>query len=140
MTYDKNYHEQKQEYQQNSNTTSTTTDTRSQACTSEAFIKMQIEQIEPIYEQQFGGHGIPYAIGAFFARLIRAGMEPAVIASAIHATAWARLPTPYYMRAILQRYLAEGIMTEVQLQHDIEEQDEKRYQQRAKIEGFMYYD
>lgn len=99
---------------------------------------MQVEGLNPIYEHMFG-RGIPLPIGDYFGRLIRAGMEPAVIASAINATAWARVPTPFYMRAILQRYLADGLMTIDQLNHDMMEKDTERREQREGIEERMYF-
>lgn len=137
---EKNEQEQQKKQQQYSTNTSTSTNTRSRACTSDPIISMQIEQLTPVYKQMFGTPNIPIAIAQYFARLIRAGMEPGVIASAINATAWARVPTPYYMRAILQRYMAEGIMTEQQLQHDMLEQQEKRYSQRQNMDEMMYFD
>lgn len=133
--YDKQQQKQQQkQYQHTSTTSTTTTRTRSQAC-SDPTIELQIEQLTEVYNDVFGGHGIPMAICQYFARLIKAGMEPEVIASAINATAWARIPTPYYMRAILQRYMYEGILTAAQLNQDILEHSEwaeERHEDRDK--------
>ena len=130
--------DQEQQYQYNSSGSSSTTATRSQACSSRADINMQIEALTPVYTALFGGRGIPIAIAQYFARLLAAGMEPAVIAHAINATGWARIPTPYYMRAILQRYLYEGIMNEAQLMHDQQERDYQRDLVNAEREEIMY--
>ena len=144
MTYDQKYQDknqqQKKEYQQKTSSTSSTTITRTRACSGDPLIKMHIEQLTPVYTDLFGGNGIPIAIASFFGRLMVAGMEPQVIASAINATAWARFPTPYYMRAILQRYFAEGIMTEQQLMHDQEEQAEKYRERRERMNDILDLD
>lgn len=132
---------QQQEQNQQSSSTSTTSSIiipTEPGVSIDPYIKMQIAGLRPAYTEIFGGRGIPAPIEAYFARLIRAGMEPAVIASAINATAWARVPTPYYMRAILQRYMSEGIMTEAKLNYDMMEMDGKRHNQRAALEDMMY--
>ena len=137
--YKNEQQQQQNEQYQNSSSSSSGTITRSRACTEDPVIKMQIEQLVPVYAEMFGGRGIPTAIGQFFARLLRAGMEPAVIASAIYSTGWARIPTPYYMRAILMRYLSEGIMTESQLDHDRLEHDEEHFNRVSEREESLYY-
>lgn len=142
MTNNQNYQEkqqQEQEYQQKCSSSTTTTIPRSRACSSDPLIKMHIEKMKPLYTDLFGGPGIPVGVAQFFARLIRAGMEPGVIASAINATAWARYPTPFYMRAILQRYLAEGIMTEAQLDHERQERADFHHESNAEREEWLYY-
>lgn len=135
----KNEQQQQNEQYQKSCSSSSSTITRSRACTDEPVIKIQLEQLAPVYAEMFGGRGLPTVIGQFFARLLRAGMEPAVIASAIYSTGWARIPTPYYMRAILMRYMSEGIMTESQLDHDRLERDEEHYNLVAEREEYLYY-
>lgn len=137
MTKQQNYNDKQQEqnqYQYSSGSSTTTRNTDPGVL----LLNMQLEQLVRPYEDVFG-RGIPSPIGQYFVRLMRAGMEPGVIASAINATAWARVPTPYYMRAILQRYLAEGIMTEAQLNHDRMEQDTRRHAQVEEKEESMYF-
>ena len=53
--------------------------------------------------------------------LMADGMTPEVILNAIQETGWARRPSPQYLRAILERYKAHGILTIPQLLHDQEE-------------------
>lgn len=130
--------QEKNNHQYTSGSSSTTIHTEPGVLPLEV-IKMQLEQLVPLYEHLFGSKGIPDAIRQYFGRLVRAGMEPAVIASAINATAWARFPTPYYMRAILQRYMAEGIMTEAQLDHDRQERAESHYASNIEREEWLYF-
>ena len=139
--FQKNQENQQQEKQeqQNTSTNSTTTVYTDPGVFTHEVIKMQLERLTPLYEQLFQSSGIPWAIQQFFARLIRAGMEPGVIASAINDTAWARFPTPYYMRAILQRYLAEGVMTEAQLDHERQERADFHHGKNADREDWLYY-
>lgn len=69
-------------------------------------------------------------VGRYITELLNLGMEPDVIITAIHETGWARRPTPYYMRAILERYRRCGIRNIGDLADDKSDfevqQDEKR--------------
>lgn len=138
MTTQKKYNDKYQQQDQNQQYTGSGSTTTRTTDPGVLLLNMQLEQLVGPYRDVFG-RGIPVAVGQYFVRLMKAGMEPAVIASAINATAWARVPTPYYMRAILQRYLAEGIMTEAQLSHDRMEQDTRRHEQVDELEERMYF-
>lgn len=69
-------------------------------------------------------------VGRYITELLNIGMEPDVIIAAIHETGWAMRPTPYYMRAILERYRRSGIRKIGDLADDKADfelrQDEKR--------------
>ena len=58
--------------------------------------------------------------------LMASGMQPEVILNAIQETGWARRPSPQYLRAILERYKAYGILNMMQLIHDQDEHAESK--------------
>lgn len=68
------------------------------------------------YSRLFGD--MPSQIGWYLTELIEDGMEIDVIINAIEETAWARKPSPRYMRCILDRYRKEEIFTMTDLRMD----------------------
>ena len=73
-------------------------------------------------------------IGEYIKNLLQAGMELEVILYALDETAWAKRPSPHYMRAILQRLRGEGILTGEQLRHHLREREEQRQRDRNRWE------
>lgn len=47
----------------------------------------------------------------FIEKCLNAGINADVIEDAIFRTGWAKRPSPFYLRAILNRYMKEGIKT-----------------------------
>ena len=70
---------------------------------------MELEEIRQAYAEVLGplnsvkAHDIETAIDA--------GLDGSAIVDAINETAMARRPSHYYLRAVLRRYMAEGIFT-----------------------------
>lgn len=54
---------------------------------------------------------MPSQVGWYLTELMEIGMEVDVIINAINETAWARHPSPRYMRCILDRYRENDILT-----------------------------
>ena len=73
-------------------------------------------------------------IAHFIEKCLSAGMEPAVIVDAIERTGWARRPSPFYLRAILQRYLREQIRTMEDVEGD--NADRQQYQLQHGEDGW----
>lgn len=90
----------------------------------------ELEDIRIAYNQNIGEMTAPVAY--FVEKCIRGGMEPAVIREAIERTGWAPRPTPFYLRAILQRFQREGVRTMA----DVEREQIERRQRR---EGATWY-
>ena len=83
-----------------------------------------LEDIRIAYNQNIGEMTAPVAY--FVEKCIKGGMEPAVIREAIERTGWAPRPTPFYLRAILQRFQREGVRTMA----DVEREQIERRQRR----------
>lgn len=73
-------------------------------------------------------------IAHFIEQCLTAGMEPAVIVDAIERTGWARRPSPFYLRAILQRYLREQIRTMEDVGFD--DAERRQFQQQHGDDGW----
>ena len=84
----------------------------------------ELEDIRIAYNQNIGEMTAPVAY--FVEKCIKGGMEPAVIREAIERTGWAPRPTPFYLRAILQRFQREGVRTMA----DVEREQIERRQRR----------
>lgn len=91
-----------------------------------------LEVIRTAYNGTIGPLTAP--IAHFIEKCISAGMEPAVIVDAIERTGWARRPSPFYLRAILQRYLREQIRTMEDVEGD--NADRQQYQQQHGDDGW----
>lgn len=72
------------------------------------------------------GDQMTAAIAHYLELVLASGMSPDVIVHAIQETGWAKRPTAYYMRAILERYRRSGIMNMSQLLHDEAEWDARQ--------------
>lgn len=102
-------------YYQQKGTTSTTTSTTTTS-TPEPGV-FWLEQIRQVYNENIGKLNMPVA--RYIENLLfSVKMEPGVIIDAIEHTGWARTPSAAYMRAILERYKREGILTVKQLEYD----------------------
>ncbi len=112
-----------------SSTTTTTIHTDPGVCTANP---RDLEVIRTAYNGSIGPLTAP--IAHFIEKCITAGMEPAVIVDAIERTGWARRPSPFYLRAILQRYLNWGIRTMEDVHGD--EADRRLYQQENGEDGW----
>ena len=97
-------------YYQQKGTTSTTTSTPEPGV-------FWLEQIRQAYNENIGKLNMPVA--RYIENLLfSVKMEPSVIINAIEHTGWARTPSAAYMRAILERYRQQGILTVKQLEYD----------------------
>ena len=76
-----------------------------------------LEQIRQAYNESIGKLNV--TIARYIENLLFCfKMEPGVIINAIEHTGWARTPSAAYMRAILERYKREGILTVKQLEYE----------------------
>lgn len=112
------------------------TNTSSSSNYTEPGVLYDLYRIKDAYNEVLGP--LNTIIGEYIDRIMKAGMETDVIINAIHETAWAKWPSPYYLRAILQRYLADGILTSAQLHHDIVERQDNTSSKRADREHHWY--
>lgn len=112
-----------------SSSTTTTIHTEPGVCTCSP---ADLEVIRTAYTGVCGQLTAP--IAHFIEKCISAGMEPAVIVDAIERTGWARRPSPFYLRAILQRYLREQIRTMDDVEGD--NADRQQYQQQHGDDGW----
>lgn len=97
-------------YQQKGTTSTTTTSTPEPGV-------FWLEQIRQAYNENIGKLNMPVA--RYIENLLfSVKMEPSVIIDAIERTGWARTPSAAYMRAILERYKREGILTVKQLEYE----------------------
>ena len=97
-------------YQQKGTTSTTTTSTPEPGV-------FWLEQIRQAYNENIGKLNMPVA--RYIENLLfSVKMEPSVIIDAIEHTGWARTPSAAYMRAILERYRQQGILTVKQLEYD----------------------
>lgn len=90
-----------------------------------------LEDIRIAYNQNIGELTAPVA--HYIETCIRGGMEPAVIREAIERTGWAPRPTPFYLRAILQRFQRD----EVRTMKDVEREQVNRQQRRENAGWFV---
>ena len=103
-------HHYQQKATSTTNTTSTTTSTPEPGV-------FWLEQIRQAYNESIGKLNMP--IARYIENLLfSVKMEPGVIIDAIERTGWARTPSAAYMRAILERYKREGILTVKQLEYE----------------------
>ncbi len=128
------------QFQRNFNTptTSTTTTSSNSSITSSSSTSSiyTVPGVQEDYQAIKEGYlscigDLKASVAWYIEGLISWGMEADVILNAIQETGWARKPSPHYMRAILERYKANGIKTMVQLLHDQEEHEasKKWYEQ-----------
>lgn len=75
------------------------------------------------------GRDLNARVASLIGALVRGGMEPDVIVHAIEQTGMAPRPTPWYLRAILARYEAEGLQTMAQVVQDELEFDASKHDQ-----------
>lgn len=113
--------------------TSTTSNTRGQACSPNM---TDLLQIKGVYNEVLGDLNVN--IARYLMELLDEGMEPEVIVNAIRETAWARWPSPYYMRAILQRYRKMGLRSMAAVRHNAEERHNEHYRAAANREARWY--
>lgn len=83
----------------------------------------ELEAIARNYKSVMG-YDINSTIGHFIKRCMVAGMEAGVVLDAIERTGWARNPSPYYMRAILKRYLSMDILRMCDVEADEQARDD----------------
>lgn len=69
-----------------------------------------LEDIRISYKSSLGME-LTATVAAYIERCLRAGMQAEVVVDAIERTGWARRPSPFYLRAILRRYLEWSIFT-----------------------------
>lgn len=123
-----NQHQQQKNNDDSTSSTSTSIDTQPGVFCS----KEDLQQILTAYRDLLGD--MTANVGWYLEGLIRWGMEPAVIVRAIQETGWARRPTPYYMRAVLERYRRCGIRTLDDLENDKAEFDVRRDEKNIRRE------
>lgn len=100
---------------------SSTSSTRSRAC---AEIPGDVlTYIGRSYEDAIGSP-MSVSVAKYIDLLLDGGMDPGLILDAIDQTAWAPRPSPHYLRAVLQRYLLDGLSNAL-------EAEEQRMQRRA---------
>lgn len=105
------------------------------------FIKWTDEELDEIAKKYIRtiGTGITPVVGAFLKKCMFAGMSWLVVLDAIEKTGWARNPTAYYLRAILNRYLSDGIRTLDDVRADEKEREiEKRTKYLEKERDWFY--
>ena len=98
----------------------------------------KLEAIARKYEEIMG-YAINGTIGHYLRRCMIAGMDAYVVLDAIERTGWARKPSPYYLRAILERYLRDDILTQDDVMAD--DRDRYVYRKQKKLEketGWFY--
>ena len=99
------------------------------------------EMLDIISRKYYGvfHEDINNTIGDYFRKLQHRGMDPNLIVEAIEQSGWAKKPTPYYMRAILNRYLDEDILTLEDLLADkAERRAEKARERYGQTKGWFY--
>lgn len=76
-----------------------------------------LEQIREAYNENIGKLNMPVA--RYIENLLfSVKMEPGVIIEAIERTGWARTPSAAYMRAVLENFKRQGILTVKQLEYE----------------------
>lgn len=75
------------------------------------------------YEEAIGAP-MSVNVARYLSLLLDGGMEPGLILDAIDQTAWAPRPSPYYLRAVLERYVLDGLT-------NAREAEAQRVQRRA---------
>lgn len=76
-----------------------------------------LEQIREAYNENIGKLNMPVA--RYIENLLfSVKMEPGVIIDAIERTGWARTPSAAYMRAVLENFKRQGILTVKQLEYE----------------------
>ena len=89
----------------------------------------QIELLQNYYEDNLGTK-MPFPIAKLAIQAEKAGMQVETFMEAIDETMFAPRPSPYYLRAVVLRWLASGILTVAQVAHDREVFSVKREQNR----------
>ena len=94
------------------------------------------EVIRDYYTQILGNfNGI---VAADLSRFLAAGIRPPVILDALEITARAPRPSFYYLRAILERYLDEGVRTMEDVEEDKRRRAKRRRQAYTETYGAWY--
>lgn len=93
-------------------TTTTTTSSSSTSTTTTTVVTEPgvFRQLEIAYRDNIGGQVTPMVM-RYLTGMIRQGMEPGAILEAIEQTGWAPRPSAVYLRAIINRWWADGITT-----------------------------
>lgn len=112
-----------QKYEQYSNNATATADNNdsrsSTGCSGNTLpgvSQLELMQLKMAYCRCIGD--LNATVAWYLENLINDGMEVPVILNAINETAWARRPSPYYMKCILERYKRDGIFTAHDLKLD----------------------
>lgn len=79
--------------------------------------ELYIEELKARYEEAVGYRMQPF-VEAMLVEKLENGYEIDVLVNAIEITGWAPRPSAHYLRAILQRYEAEGIFTWADVEAD----------------------
>lgn len=76
-------------------------------------------------------------VAHFIENCLYAGMHADVVIEAINRTGWAKRPTPFYLRAILNRFLQAQILT----MQDVKDDEEERldFQRQAGEDAWKYW-
>lgn len=93
------------------------------------------EMLQEYYEDNFGSR-MPYPIAGLIKRACALGMGPEVVCMAIDETMFAPKPSPHYLRAILNRWMQNGIFDGLQVAADKEQHEARKARfKRARWDG-----
>ena len=93
------------------------------------------EMLQEYYKDNFGTR-MPYPIAGLIKRACALGMGPEVVCMAIDETMFAPKPTPHYLRAILIRWMQNGIFDGLQVAADKEAHEARKERfRRARWDG-----
>lgn len=87
------------------------------------------EMLQNYYEYNFGTR-MPYPIAGLIKNACRLGMQPETVCMAIDETMFAPRPTPHYLRAILLRWMQNGIFDTLQVLQDKEMHEARKDRDR----------
>lgn len=128
------YYEQSSESNTTSSNTTSSTNTITNRCSTKHHYQQKLsnnniiintpepgvfwlEQIREAYNENIGKLNMPVA--RYIENLLfSVKMEPGVIIDAIERTGWARTPSAAYMRAVLENFKRQGILTVKQLEYE----------------------
>lgn len=85
-----------------------------------------LKAIRETYVNMIGS--MTMATARMIERAMTRGLTPLAVIHAIEETGMALNPTPYYLRAILERYLRDGLYTIQDVQRDEEERAQRTFQ------------
>lgn len=90
------------------------------------FSEEDLKAIREAYVMSVGELNV--MVASMLERFLRAGLEPLAVIHAIEETGMAMMPSPYYLRAILTRYVREGLHTLEDVLAAEAERDRRRYE------------